>query len=196
MAQQLTRSGEEVAIVAVLDSGLPNNRGHVGGPRAWVEFSRNLFWWVIDDFMQAGRGEMALRFRSKATLLARRLAAVPGLRWLPHREPDTRDLLGMPSFPREWESFLKEHFASLRAYVPRPYPGRVALLRARTLPVSRLHEADMGWGRMAQGGVEITIVPGSHETILREPHVRLLADALRRTFDEVERRFANLPHVA
>jgi hypothetical protein len=97
-------SGEEVAMVVALDAGLPNNRCSARGPRALVEFFRNLFWWVIDDFMQTSRAEMAARFRSKATL------------------------------------------------------------------------------------IEINIVPGSHENTLREPYVHVLADALRRSFDEVDKR--------
>ena len=193
MAQQLTASGEEVAMVVALDSGLPNNRCSALGPRALVEFFRNLFWWVIDDFMQTSRAEMAARFRSKATLLAARLAAVPGFRWLPHPQPDIRDVLGMPSAAEEWGAFLAQHFKSLMAYEPRPYPGRVALFRARALPVSSLHTSDLGWSRMAKGGIEINIVPGSHENILREPYVHGLADALRRSFDEVDKRVGDHP---
>ena len=40
---------------------------------------------------------------------------------------------------------------------------------------------------MAAGGVEITVVPGSHDSILREPYVRALAAALSRSFDAVDR---------
>ena len=159
MAQQLTASGGEVALVVALDSGLPNNLSALG-PQALVGFFRNLFWWVIDDFMQTSRAEMVARFRSKATLLAARLAAVPGFRWLPHPTPDIRDVLGMPTGVEEWDAFLAQHYTSLMAYEPRPYPGRVALFRARALPVSRLHRPDLGWGRMAGGGIEINIVPG------------------------------------
>jgi amino acid adenylation domain-containing protein len=195
MAQQLTASGEEVAMVVALDAGLPNNRCSARGPRALVEFFRNLFWWVIDDFMQTSRAEMAARFRSKAILLAARLAAIPGFRWLPHRQPDIRDVLGMPSVEEEWGTFLAQHFKSLMAYEPRPYPGRVALFRARALPVSSLHTSDLGWSRMAKGGIEINIVPGSHENILREPYVHGLADALRRSFDEVDKRVGDNPRV-
>ncbi len=195
MAQQLTASGEEVAMMVALDSGLPNNRRSALGPRALVGFVQNLFWWMIDDFAQASRGEMVARLRSKATLLAARLAAIPGFQWLPHPQPDIRDLLGMPSAAEEWGAFLTQHLGSLMAYEPRPYSGRVALFRARALPVSRLHSPDLGWSRMAKGAIEINIVPGSHENILREPYVHVLADALRRSFDEVDKRIEDYSRV-
>jgi hypothetical protein len=176
-------------LLAALDSGLPNNRPHTRvSPRALIDCSRNLFWWMIDDLMQADAGTIAARLRSKRKLLGGRLAIVPGLRWLPHSQSDIRDVLGMPSIPKEWTAFLDEHLRSLMAYVPRAYTGRVALFRARTQPVFALREADLGWNRMATGGVDINIVPGSHESMLREPHVQILGDGLRRSFDEADKR--------
>jgi hypothetical protein len=151
---------------------------------------------MIDDFMASGRGEIAARFYSKARLLAVRLSAVPGFQWVPHSRVDIRDVLGMPSVSEDWGPFLDAHLKSLMAYVPRPYPGRVDLFRARTLPLSRLHERDLGWGRMALGGATVTIVPGSHENILQEPQVRILADRLRRSFDEADKRGGNLSCVS
>ena len=45
-------------------------------------------------------------------------------------------------------------------YVAKPYPGRVTLFRTRARPL--LHacrpdavRADLGWGKVAQGGVEV-----------------------------------------
>jgi aspartate racemase len=186
MAQQLTARGEEVTMVVALDSGLPNCHAAASGLPGVTEFVRNLFRWITDDFMQSDRAEMAARFRSKGTLLAARLAAVPGFSWIPHREPDIRDRLGMPSASEEWGAFLADHFQSFMAYVPRPYAGRVALFRARALPISSRHAPDLGWNRIAQGELEVNIVPGSHENLLREPYVDLLAAALKQSLDSVD----------
>jgi hypothetical protein len=108
---------------------------------------------------------------------------------------DDEFVLGMPTGVEEWDAFLAQHYKSLMAYEPRPYPGRVALFRARALPVSRLHRPDLGWGRMAGGGIEINIVPGSHENILREPYVEGLARALRRALDEVDKKVGDVSRV-
>jgi amino acid adenylation domain-containing protein len=40
-------------------------------------------------------------------------------------------------------------------------------------------EADLGWGRLAGGQVEVIEVPGDHYTLLQEPHVQTLASLLR-----------------
>jgi amino acid adenylation domain-containing protein len=40
-------------------------------------------------------------------------------------------------------------------------------------------EADLGWGRLAGGRIEVIEVPGDHYTLLQEPHVQTLASRLR-----------------
>jgi amino acid adenylation domain-containing protein len=189
MAQQLTSNGERVPLVIALDSRLPNTaRSSSASTRTWVHSLTNLWWWTIDDLMEANGYELAARFRSKTAMLARRLAAIPGLGWLRlHTQTDIRDRLGIPWVPKELGASLEQLFASHTAYKPRVYSGKVALFRARTRPLFRLWEPDLGWSKFAKGGVEIHTVRGSHSNILREPNVRLLAAAVRQSLDAAER---------
>jgi thioesterase domain-containing protein len=80
---------------------------------------------------------------------------------------------------RLWEALYE---AYLR-YVPQPYAGPVAFFRARTNPLFRPLPLDMGWRPFISGGLEIDRIPGSHDGILREPHVSLLAARLRDAMD-------------
>ncbi len=51
-------------------------------------------------------------------------------------------------------------------------------------PLSEEPQApDLGWGGLAEGGVEVDEIPGDHYSILREPNVQALADRLRETLD-------------
>ena len=79
------------------------------------------------------------------------------------------------------------YFAS-RKYSPAPYRGKVTLFRAEVRPVVDATAADMGWSRLALGGVEIREVPGDHVDMLLRPKVGLLADQLRECIDDVIRR--------
>jgi thioesterase domain-containing protein len=74
---------------------------------------------------------------------------------------------------------MAAHYQALREYAPAVYAGRVTLFRARTRPLFREHGPDLGWGRLAGGGLEVVDVPGNHDTVLREPRVRTLAQALQ-----------------
>ena len=63
-------------------------------------------------------------------------------------------------------------------FVPRVYGGRVTLFRTHKQPYTRIRDPQLGWGGKASGGVEVHVVPGTHQTLLREPHVKVLAQQL------------------
>ena len=69
------------------------------------------------------------------------------------------------------------YFANLNAlkhYKPRPYPGKVILFNANQQDPALVHDPLYGWPAMAKG-VEAHVIPGTHDTILMEPNVRVLA---------------------
>ncbi|MBV6405294.1 MAG: amino acid adenylation domain-containing protein [Flavobacteriales bacterium] len=65
------------------------------------------------------------------------------------------------------------------AYVPRPYPGKVTVLKAQ----DSWGPKEMGWEKLAQGGLEVRLVPGDHYDLIKEPHVGTLANELRITLE-------------
>ena len=66
-------------------------------------------------------------------------------------------------------------------YHLQPYPGKVTLMRAidfrRT--VGTVWNPTLGWDNYAAGGIEIHDVPGEHNSMLREPNVKILAETLK-----------------
>ncbi len=42
------------------------------------------------------------------------------------------------------------------------------------------YDADFGWSRYVNGSIEMHAVPGSHESMLQDPHVQVIADILRK----------------
>jgi len=71
----------------------------------------------------------------------------------------------------------RKHDTARKRYVPQPYPGRVTLFRNGSAEETPEHE--LKWKKLAQGGLEVQVVPGDHKTILLEPHVSVLAQKLR-----------------
>jgi thioesterase domain-containing protein len=59
----------------------------------------------------------------------------------------------------------------------------LVLLRTRGYPLFCSFDRAHGWSRFARGGVEVHIVPGTHETLMVEPHVAPLAQELKRHLD-------------
>lgn len=78
-----------------------------------------------------------------------------------------------------------------RAYIPHRYQGRVAIIRSMrgyTGDPDKDYSPDpyIGWGRVISGALETYEVPGNHNEMIREPHVRLLAEHLRTCLDDAQ----------
>jgi len=69
---------------------------------------------------------------------------------------------------------LKVYQRAMRSYVPEIYPGRLIIFQA-----SEDFRDLQDWGNWAAGGVDIRAVPGGHENVLKEPHLRVWAEQLK-----------------
>jgi thioesterase domain-containing protein len=72
---------------------------------------------------------------------------------------------------------------ALAAYHPSIYPGTVTLFRCRARNSTSLNKRANGWDSLVAGGVQIHAVPGSHQTMIAEPRVRILARELQACID-------------
>ena len=77
------------------------------------------------------------------------------------------------------ERFLRDaNVRAFFAYAPRPYPGRIALIRTAEYGVKQEWH-DRTWSALAGDGLETFIVPGGHRQLLLEPNVRHVASRIR-----------------
>ena len=76
---------------------------------------------------------------------------------------------------------------AVRVYVPKPYPGAITLFRATDRRVTRTYSRTLGWGPLAQGGITVIDVPGSHSTVLRPGSEPPMAPKLRARLDRADR---------
>jgi thioesterase domain-containing protein/acyl carrier protein len=73
---------------------------------------------------------------------------------------------------------LKGNITALFDYAPRPYPGRMLFFRAEERrPIDPLRP-ELPWIELARGGIEIGLVPGDHETMHAPAHVKRMAERL------------------
>lgn len=70
------------------------------------------------------------------------------------------------------------HVKAALAYRLQPYPGRIILFRPSDPPLKAGSKPDRGWGRFA-AAVDVHFVPGRHHTMVKEPHVQILAQTMR-----------------
>ncbi len=172
MAQQLHQQGKQIALLALLDTD----------PLGWLKrLPRST--------------ALRLRCRFFARRIKQHLSNVNGLAWhsrlgylhekavykkrkletwqwkLQRSRKLTQDL---NKTLRDVEEF---NYLAAEKYRPKPYPGRVTFFCARA-EVSAL-ENEYGWKTLASGGVEVIDVPGDHQSMIKPPHVELLATQLQ-----------------
>jgi thioesterase domain-containing protein/acyl carrier protein len=172
MACQLKAAGQEVGLLALIDSPYPGpDRTRPVHRRARSQARK--FWRLTVQNLQRLR---ALEPRAVPGFLRQRLinigmrvAGVAAFRWSVRFQrpllPAFRDLRGV-LLHAGW------------SYRPRPYPGRVTLFRAADDRPSRGADPFSGWRQVAGGGVEVHEVAGGHNTMMREPHVQSLSARL------------------
>jgi aspartate racemase len=76
---------------------------------------------------------------------------------------------------------------ALRHYVAGVYPRQATLFNAVESASLRANDREFGWGKTVTGGIEIHEIPGDHLGMLKEPHVRVLAEKLQACIDRTQR---------
>jgi thioesterase domain-containing protein/acyl carrier protein len=159
MARQLLASGERVSFLGLLDAPAP---GYVFPMAARVRMH-------TANAAQFRRMLADLRARSWLRRGAYIRHAVPAItrhrwfRWLLKR------------LPPEWPVPTPPGSLARIQYEPGSYPGHVVLFWATEGWARRDRTPDLGWARLADGGVSVRAVPGSHRTMAYGPNARILA---------------------
>ncbi|HLX70610.1 MAG TPA: amino acid adenylation domain-containing protein, partial [Verrucomicrobiae bacterium] len=186
MARLFRAQGEEVAMLALLNCSPPNsNYDRISWTPAWaLRFGRNLLYWM-EYFRHWTPPQRREFFRWKKEVLKQRIAHLLGRNATVPMKVDAGNLVDLSSFPADQRELWRTHIAALLKYHAKPYAGHVHLFRSPGHPVICSFQSDYGWGELAEGGVDITVVPGVHEKILEEPCVRSLANELKARMDKI-----------
>jgi amino acid adenylation domain-containing protein len=167
MAQQLMREGEEVALLALLDTLHPSVATRELTLRQRLQVARQ-------------RGTPVKILPSLMPWLARRI----GRRAMKVRRARqlAQDGMSIPHHLRE--VFIFDAFATaLRAYRPERYSNKIYLLQATAGDLGRVLGFDHGWTGVPEKGLEVRDVPGTHLAMMYEPNVGAVATILRAIID-------------
>lgn len=174
MACQLVQSGETPALVVIIDS--VTDLQFSWRQTSLSRFLTNAYWLMRDDLARTDIRQLLQR----AVLKARGLTRAFHRRSSSASSPEARieRFFDVDNLPANWRQFMEQLNFACRAQRPRPGGGKVALIRCRGRGLFADHRPDLGWAGVAQGGVDIYAIRGSHDSILREPDVQSLCAAL------------------
>ncbi|HEX3129216.1 MAG TPA: amino acid adenylation domain-containing protein [Thermoanaerobaculia bacterium] len=172
MARQLVERGEEVALLAILDSS-PEIAGAGGEVEDDVALLMDIVAYVANLWHKEGLtvSREELERLAPEDRLHHVLDLLRGADFLPPGAGTTQ--------LRRALAVYRANGLAVRSYRPSLYPGGLRLFRAAE---SSEPGSDLGWSRLAAGPVEIETVPGHHLSLLAEPNVGELAKKLRSVF--------------
>jgi thioesterase domain-containing protein len=180
-ACQLVDRGREVKLVAVIESGISQDRppsvaGVIG---ISLSFVRNLPDWVLDNILRTEPNGFIAGLNNHLQLLRKRGSRVLSSGSSMPLKPELGEFFDVNRLPRKYVQMMELNLRALGEYTPKHYPGRLTLFRAGTRPLFHSQSADLGWSEWVTGGVEILSIPGHHVSILKEPSVQVLARKLQ-----------------
>ena len=90
---------------------------------------------------------------------------------------------------------MERYYVALSRYVPKPYEGAVLLVKARTQPLYHLIEPEKAWPTITKD-LDVHVMPCTHLSIVREPHVRDVAALIKSKVAAIASRYASSAAVA
>jgi amino acid adenylation domain-containing protein len=202
MAQQLMRGGHQVALLALLDALAPIP-GNIPSFREGFKFllttATRSTWSFLLDYLYL---ITASNKHKSNTFLAR----FPNFNKLFQGLGSSESLSSLwgkvalanliPQESRERilselniRPMLRVYQANTQAnlnYIPQFYPNPITLLRTSGESSIAHKDPTLGWSQLARGKVEVHRVPGNHLTMLKKPHVQVLAEQLRLCIEKAQ----------
>jgi acyl-CoA synthetase (AMP-forming)/AMP-acid ligase II/thioesterase domain-containing protein/acyl carrier protein len=174
MAQQLGGQGQTVKLLVLIDTygpGYPEPLPLI--PRFCSEIShhvRELAGLKARDILPYISGRGVRRLKRLEGLIKRKLSGASAGRL--HMDKS------VPGYPALYIAKLNRRATG--KYTPRPYPGRVALFRARQPEWCRPNH-ELGWSNFVSGGVVVVDVPSDHDQMLQN---QVLVSQLKEFIDQ------------
>ncbi|MEX0267857.1 amino acid adenylation domain-containing protein [Leptolyngbyaceae cyanobacterium UHCC 1019] len=174
MAQQLTQAGEQIALLAILDTPAPVSNNQLSLYQSLKFLLGTVLWSTLPFLLDYG-AISTHRLQFWNSWLSRwQWSTIASL------VPDEARLrLLDESAIAPMLRIVYAHIQATYRYKPQSYPNRITLFKAAEQPDSIQHDLTLGWDALAQA-VQLHQVPGNHLSLLKQPHVQTLAQQLRR----------------
>jgi thioesterase domain-containing protein len=167
MARQLVASGERVSFLGLLDTPAP---GYVFPLPARLR-------WQLANAAQFRRmlAELRSRTRLRGSYIWHTVPAITRHRWL---------MWLLKRLPQNWRVPTPPGSLARIHYQPDNYPGPVVLFWATEGWAELDRTPDLGWARLAEGGLSVRAVPGNHRTMAYGRNAPILARHLTECLTE------------
>ncbi|WP_428378012.1 condensation domain-containing protein [Lichenicoccus sp.] len=166
IAQQLQDQGEAVPLLVMIDTWSPGYLQRQPPGRARLADWSYRWQTLVSDFRRNDDGvlqtRMAFVLSHLHDFVGRRLGRVVARAPVMLEHQGNIDRVALLD-------------AAARTATQRPFTGRICLFHRESMPSGRYLDAQLGWGDLAAGGIEVHPLPGDHFSMFREPGVTTMA---------------------
>ena len=185
IARQLAAGNQRVSNVFLIDSWVPGYFTRLPGLRRLIGTYTLRWQLALADWRRFKSGQ-----QTWAQFIDQR-PSVQHLRYLIARLWGTRrpqQTIEAATGPEEYDKWLLEYLkAATNRYEPKPYSGHITLFRSTQEPTGWMFDPLAGWGRYAQGGIQLAMVQGNHFTMFQDPGASQMAEAMAPLIAAAER---------
>jgi thioesterase domain-containing protein/acyl carrier protein/NRPS condensation-like uncharacterized protein len=177
---QLRESGEDVQLIAMLDTYAPGYLKPLPGTSRMQLKFLNIYDRVhhhLESLWLLERGRRFSYLSGKAVKVRNAVRRS----YIHKKRSVARGVLkslGRP-LPKALVVTQNRIISAVRSYHPLPYQGNVVLFRATKQTRGVYHEETLGWSKFVNGQLETHEIIGSHGSIIAEPRVRFVASILK-----------------
>ena len=180
MARQLEASGEDVAVLLMVDNPRPEFVAPERAASPWQRVANRVRTRLAMEWANVGE----IPWGRKPRFVVERTSRL-----------GTRALVGVETVVSRWvpiphsrgyrqQQIAAAHDKAYEVYRPGPYAGPATLIRAERQPYGRSADSALGWERYVHGEIQIIEAPGHRVGMLSEPRVETVAASIRRVIDE------------
>jgi amino acid adenylation domain-containing protein len=188
IAQQLVEGGQMVGLLAIIDAApfdpaYPTFFSYI---HHMLRFLLKLPYWITDDLLLSSHSDVMMRMKRNCMTARKRLKRFFSGGWRSAQTADLEDYFPLNNVSESYQRMMDIHFQAWNQYVCSSYPGRVHLFLPRAYPVAFSSDLKTTWTAVAQKGVDVKTVRGSHHNIMNEPQVYQLASLLKASLIEAD----------
>jgi thioesterase domain-containing protein/acyl carrier protein len=190
IAQQLQQQGQEVALLVMIDAANPSYSRRLDKADAYDArlyfLSQKLRYHLRTMWQQGVRGAYFYAWERMKTLHFRFTRRIFRLCYELHLHAGFPLISALKDYNRVAQ-------IALSGYYPKPYSGRVALVRSIARLAERYGARTLGWDELAST-LHVVETPGDHTEMFEHPNVDVLAGKLRASMEGATKNPASSAH--
>jgi amino acid adenylation domain-containing protein len=186
MAQQLSTANQRVGLLVMLETSPPNVDHRLSWSAEAAKHSIENLVENVRDFVSHKPGAQFAFLKQKSRRLTQKFRNKIGQPAESSSSVELKEIIDLSTYPEGYVKYAEAHWHALTEYHPAPYPGEIILFRAKKQGLSNFNHT-LGWDALVEDRVQVSVIPGTHENMLQEPNVQIVAAKLRTLLDHAQR---------